>query len=216
MPLTDSRPMTSADLRPAWALLEQVFGGPPHPEDLDVELGVVDPSRMRVVHDGRMLVGCAGSFAFDLTVPGPRTLPLGGVTWVGVAPTHRRRGVMSSMVTGLLRDLREEGRPLAALWASEAAIYQRFGFGPATWRVDLHVPSGGRLLADVPQGGLRTTAADDPALQAVEEAVTAGMPGWFRRDAAWRRYRTYDPEHRRDGAGPLRAVVVDGPDGPLG
>jgi predicted acetyltransferase len=35
-----------------------------------------------------------------------------------------------------LADVHERGEPVAALWASEGAIYQRFGYGRGTQRSD--------------------------------------------------------------------------------
>ena len=69
---------------------------------------------------------------FDLTVPGGE-LPTAGVTVVGVLPTHRRRGVLRSLMRAQLDDAHERGEPLAALWASEESIYGRFGYGLASF-----------------------------------------------------------------------------------
>ena len=52
-------------------------------------------------------------------------------TVVGVAPTHRRRGVLRAMMRAHLDDVHERGEPIAALWASEETIYGRFGYGLA-------------------------------------------------------------------------------------
>ena len=59
--------------------------------------------------------------------------PCGGVTVVGVSPTHRRRGVLRTMMDAQLRDIHERGEPIAALWASEETIYWGFGYGIAAW-----------------------------------------------------------------------------------
>ena len=58
---------------------------------------------------------------------------MGFVDDVTVLPTHRRRGVMSRMMRAQLDQMRERGEPLAALSASESLIYERFGYGIATW-----------------------------------------------------------------------------------
>ncbi len=58
-------------------------------------------------------------------------MPCAGVTWVGVLPTHRRRGILRDFMRRQLEDVHGWGEPLAALWASEASIYGRFGYGPA-------------------------------------------------------------------------------------
>jgi predicted acetyltransferase len=81
--------------------------------------------------DEGLIVATANAFSFEMTVPGG-FLPVAGVSWVGVQPTHRRRGVLTSIMRRQLDDVRDRGEPLAALWASESIIYGRFGYGLAT------------------------------------------------------------------------------------
>lgn len=76
--------------------------------------------------------------------PAAVTLPGGEVdTWsissVTVAPTHRRRGIARAMIEGELRTAAARGLPLAVLTVSEATIYGRYGFGPATWSSSFEV-----------------------------------------------------------------------------
>ena len=85
---------------------------------------------MHAAFDGDAIVGGAGVFPFELSIPGG-PLPCAGVTVVGVLPTHRRRGILDRMMRAQLADVRERGEPLAALWASEETIYGRFGYGLA-------------------------------------------------------------------------------------
>ncbi len=60
---------------------------------------------------------------------------MAGMTWVSVAPTHRRQGLLRRLVDAVHADADERGEPMAGLQASEAAIYERFGYGAATrWR----------------------------------------------------------------------------------
>jgi predicted acetyltransferase len=66
-----------------------------------------------------------------MMVPGGARIPTAGVTMVGVHPTHRRRGINSRMMTAILDQVADRGEPLAALFASEGAIYGRFGYGLA-------------------------------------------------------------------------------------
>src|SRR5437867_7859306 len=82
--------------------------------------------------DGQV-VGGAGSFEFEVTVPGGAAVPAAGVTVVGTSPTHRRRGALRAMMRAQLDDVHERGEPIAALWASEETIYGRFGYGIAAW-----------------------------------------------------------------------------------
>ncbi|RGE23713.1 GNAT family N-acetyltransferase [Leucobacter sp. wl10] len=77
-------------------------------------------------------VATVGSWIAPLTVPGGE-LPMWAVSEVTVAPTHRRRGIARAMLEGELRAAASAGVPMAGLTASEATIYGRYGFGPATW-----------------------------------------------------------------------------------
>jgi predicted acetyltransferase len=83
-------------------------------------------------YDEERLVGSSQVSPAMLSVPGAQ-LDCGALSWVGVAPTHRRRGILRTMMGAQLSRLAEAGTPLAALWASEATIYGRFGYGVATW-----------------------------------------------------------------------------------
>jgi predicted acetyltransferase len=82
---------------------------------------------------GGELAGTAMSFSLELTVPGQVQLPMAGVSYVAVHPLRRRRGVMRALMRYQLDDLHARGVPVAGLGASEAGIYGRFGYGPATW-----------------------------------------------------------------------------------
>jgi predicted acetyltransferase len=79
--------------------------------------------------DGDQCVGHAAQFLVDTMVPGGAMLPTGAVTRVGVLPTHRRRGVASGLLRGLIADSVERNLALMSLRASQATIYGRYGFG---------------------------------------------------------------------------------------
>ncbi len=70
---------------------------------------------------------------------GGNVVPVMAINTVAVRPTHRRRGLMRLMMDHHLRRARTEGLALAALSASEATIYGRFGFGVATRHVDWEI-----------------------------------------------------------------------------
>ena len=78
--------------------------------------------------DGRVV------HVMDMTVPGGGAVPTGGVTFVGVATTHRRQGLLTRLMEEVHHDINARGEPLAALTASEGGIYERFGYGVATVR----------------------------------------------------------------------------------
>ena len=94
----------------------QYFGGDPTDEWVGQWLRVFDVERMHAARDDGAIVGGAGAFSLELTVPGGR-LPCAGITIVGVLPTHRRRGILRAMMREQLYDVRARGEPLAALWA---------------------------------------------------------------------------------------------------
>lgn len=76
-------------------------------------------------------VATYASFDGALNV-GESVVPVDMITAVTVRPSHRRRGLLSAMITADLNDAKQRGLPIAALTASEATIYGRFGFGEAT------------------------------------------------------------------------------------
>ncbi|QRP44586.1 GNAT family N-acetyltransferase [Amycolatopsis sp. FDAARGOS 1241] len=122
----------------------------------------MDRSLLAVTADGRP-VGTAGAYSFELTLPGGLVAPAAGVTAVGVLPSHRRQGVLTALMRHQLTELRTRGEFLSVLLASEAVIYRRFGYGPATYEQRLTVPRHRAALADP-----RARAAAGPAAGSIE------------------------------------------------
>ncbi|GAA3167373.1 MULTISPECIES: GNAT family N-acetyltransferase [Streptomyces] len=106
----------------------------------------MDRALLALAADGRP-VGTASAYSFELTLPGRAVVPAAGVTSVGVLPSHRRQGVLSAMMRHQLAELRGGGEFLSVLLASEATIYRRFGYGPATRTTHLTVPRHRAALA---------------------------------------------------------------------
>lgn len=92
----------------------------------------INLDRFRVAVDGADLVGVAGSFEMELTLPGSALVPIGGTTWVSVASTHRRQGIVTQLLADVHHDIANRGEPAAGLISSEGGIYERFGYGIAT------------------------------------------------------------------------------------
>jgi predicted acetyltransferase len=149
---------------------------------------VADKERWYASFDGDRIVGTSGVFSLRLSVPGGE-LPTGGVTFVTVLATHRRRGLMSGMMRLMIDDCHRRGEALAALWAAEGAIYQRFGFGLAT--VCMHLEAESRSVGfarDWPREGTfrLLPAGEGPDLvAAVYEAARAGRAGFLARTPDW-------------------------------
>jgi predicted acetyltransferase len=135
------RPITHEEFTPFATQLEHAFGHAPNPEVIEHFRQVFEFDRSLAAFDGSRIVGTAGIDSFELTLPGLTRVPAAGVTAVTVAPTHRRRGILTSMMRQQLRDVRERGEPVAMLLASESVIYGRYGYGLATHQVELQARS---------------------------------------------------------------------------
>lgn len=135
MPI-EIRTPTEDDLPAMFRRDEEAFGGLHDPTDREVITPLLPLERFRIAVDGPDLVGVVGSFAKTVTLPGGGPVPVGGTTWVSVAPSHRRRGLLGRLMDDVHDDMRDRGDVAAALLASEAGIYERYGYGVATrWRV---------------------------------------------------------------------------------
>jgi predicted acetyltransferase len=173
---------------------------------------VLEPERTLAVRDdGRIVAGC-GIFTRRLAVPGG-VVPAAAVTLVGVRPTHRRRGLMSTMMRRQLENVHEAGsEAVAMLWASEPVIYGRFGYGLATLAADLRVATATLRMRSTPGARVDLLPPADalPAMRELHEAVWPTIPGMIDRGGPWWEDRIEDPEEHRDGAQALRAAVTDG------
>lgn len=103
---------------------------------------------------------------------GATIVPAWMITDVTVAPTHRRRGIMRRLMTENLAAAAESDAPVAILTASEGAIYQRFGFGPATREARLRVSTSHRFrIRDRPDDGGRLVIVEGEAAWPLVERV---------------------------------------------
>lgn len=195
--------------------LVRAFGGIPEAaEERELYRSLTEVEHSLGVWDGDACVGTAGAFSFRMAVPGGAVVPAAGVTMVGVAATHRRRGVLTSMMRRQLDDVRASGRSLAVLTASEPAIYGRFGYGVGTFAASAEIDTS-RVRLSVPPGTddvrLRYAVPADvlDACEAVYAAKVPRRPGMLARQPGWERVGLLDPEGERGGASPLQCVVAE-------
>ena len=180
-------------------------------ETRDREASVFEPERSLVADDGGAVVGHAAAYTRELTVPGG-PVPAAFVTLVGVAPTHRRQGLLGRMMRRQLAEVAEAGRePLAVLWASEGAIYPRYGYGLATQRLSLDVALREIRPAQAPMAPEARLRLIEPAdatadLAKVYEQLRADRPGYASRDDRWWRAILADPASERNGATALHGA----------
>lgn len=110
----------------------RAFGVAFTPEMIDKLRPLHDLSRFELALDGAEIVAIVGAYSLHVTVPGGGRLPMGGLTWVSTAATHRRQGLLTRLMARTLADIDRREEPVAMLGASEGGIYERYGFGVAT------------------------------------------------------------------------------------
>jgi predicted acetyltransferase len=222
------RPIDADEFPAFCAVMEHAFNSS-HPTEPELQRGLVtfEFDRSLAAFDGAEVVGTAGAFSFRMTVPGDATA-VAGVSAVSVRPSHRRRGILSSLMHRQLADIRDRGETVAALFASETGIYGRYGYGAATAELDLRIRRGeGSMrepsLAPGPGGPggaplLRSAEPRDAAaeLAKVYDGVLRRRPGMHTRDDRWWDNTLWDPEYRRSGRSPLRCVIAQDDAGPRG
>ncbi|MEV7321621.1 GNAT family N-acetyltransferase [Streptomyces sp. NPDC093970] len=198
-----------------WDHLIRAFGGgSTSSEERELDRSLTEFERSLAVWDGTDLVGTGGAFSFRMTVPGGAVLPVAGVTMVSVSATHRRRGVLTAMMRRQLDDVRDRGEVLAALTASEPAIYGRFGYDLAVQQLQAEIDTS-RVTLAVPAGTddvrLRYAAPADvlDACEAVYAELVPSRPGMLARQPGWERAALVDPESDRGGASALQCVVAE-------
>jgi predicted acetyltransferase len=118
------RPISADELDAFQDAMGVPFGFDPTPEARTCFEKFFELDRLRAAVDGDQMVATFGTHSLQLTVPGG-SLPTGGTTLVTVLPTHRRQGLLRTLMTEHLAELHERNEPLAALWASESSIYER-------------------------------------------------------------------------------------------
>jgi predicted acetyltransferase len=198
------RPPADDELRAAMEAAEAAFGEEVEDEAWEREQKLLPASRALAAFDGGRPVGLAAAYAFDLSIPGEQ-LPCAGVTWVGVLPSHRRRGILRDFMRRQLDDVRGWGEPIAALWASEAAIYGRFGYGPAVPGVLAKSNPARFTLKDdkASNVAIRLTDAEEASrlFPPVYDTVRARRAGMLSRSETWwKELRLADPKEWRRGA----------------
>jgi predicted acetyltransferase len=198
----------------ALGAIEHYFGGGEEEAEVERFTPLLPVERMHAAFDGSEIVGGAGAFPLELTVPGG-PVPCAGVTVVGVLPTHRRRGILDRMMRAQLADVRERGEPLAALWASEETIYGRFGYGLAALDAMVRAKRvDAALRAALPgrQGAMRLVGHDEAlkVFPRVYERVRRQTTGFLSRSPEWWDVRKLrDTPDRRRGAGELNRVLLE-------
>jgi len=172
------------------------------------------------VDDGQIV---ASNLVYSLSTSAPGTgatdapatgeVPTAGISFVVVLPSHRRRGITSELMRRVLADLHERrAEPVASLWASEAGIYGRFGFGVAAGSARIELPKRVGLvraeLADPLVARIVEPADSVAAVESLAARVRSVRPGMAARPPHWQAAEVADDPADRDGDGPLRCVLL--------
>lgn len=208
------RAIRDDEIQPFRETLYNTFGA-----DGDVDQGgveqqraIIGPGQAWAVFDGRTIVGTAATFNLDISLPGGNALPMAGLTMVTVRPSHRRRGILRQLMQRHLDDARERRFPVSGLWASEASIYGRFGYGLAAFCEVYDIANAHALrISDRAFDDLEWL--DEPAareqLPPIYARAIAERPGALRRSEAWWRERRFaETAWARGGASKRRHVVA--------
>lgn len=222
-PRLNVRPLTDADMDRLLEIDNIAFlEGPLSPEMLAWQRRFLETDRSIGLFDRDGQVGGASIFTLRLTVPEGRQVPMAGVTWVSVLPTHRRQGGLTAMMRHQLHTLHETGaEPVAGLMASQAPIYGRFGYGPATAALSLRVPRHANALS-LPPGtedvSLRLVDPSSTALYRTElyERQVLARPGMIAKPAWWYDFDVADTPEMRAGRSAMRCVLAERHGTPVG
>ncbi|MDT7570668.1 MAG: hypothetical protein QOE05_842 [Actinomycetota bacterium] len=212
----------------AWvATLATALLGNPYDDDFDRRVDRWSKEwfsdRTWAYRDRGRIIATLATEPRDVAVPGPhgttRDVAADALTGVSVAATHRRRGLLRSMITQSLQAAKDRGDALSMLLAAEWPIYGRFGYAPAVMNAEYvyHPRRSSATLPAPPPGSVRQVEPDELATvaPALFEAARRLRPGQVDRRAPWwdRRLavKGYEPIGKRP-----HWILHEGPDGPDG
>lgn len=201
---TEVRPITEGQLPELLRVDANAFGLSFPDRQLEAVRPGLEVDRSFAAFEGTRIVASASAFTLQLTVPGGEVVPIGGLSWVGVLPTHRRQGLLRQLIARHVEDCRERGELASGLGASEATIYGRFGYGIATMRARYEIErhrATFRQVVDAPGSSeLLDREAAGPALRQVFDVIQPTVPGEVSRTAGlWDVYLgDLDRQHHDD------------------
>jgi predicted acetyltransferase len=199
------RPITAEEWPAFVRAMSAVFAEDPSGPFLDKPSPVAELDRSLGLFENGRVAATSGIYSLDMTVPGGAVVPTAGITWITVAPTHRRRGVLTAIMRRQLDEVQEAGRePVAALWAAESSIYGRFGYAPASFRggwTGRTERLGLRRDVDTGSGRVRLVDVDEFRAAAVplHEQLRRWVPGNLARDDRWWDRLLRDEKEQREG-----------------
>lgn len=202
------RPINPDELEPYMHQISLAFGGRRAPVDaIERAAATTELERSLAAFDGGRLVATAGILTFEVGLPGGVTAPAAGVSRVTVAPSHRRQGILTAIMRRQLDDIHEMGEPLALLYASEAGIYGRFGYGVATWHAAHTIARSRSAFAEPVRPRVALVPGEEAAasLHAFHNAQVGRQPGLVTRtEQYWKMLAADAPSPFASGGGERR------------
>ena len=200
------RPITDDEFHAFSAVDHVAFAQELKPERVEAYRAIAELDRTLAAFDDGRIVATAAAGSWELTVPGPATIPAATVTAVAVLPTHRRRGILTALMARQLDDVADRGEAVAVLTASESIIYGRFGYGVSTWAEGFTLDRAHASLAHPVVADGRTVMLDpDEATKRIPDVydeLRRREVGGLSRPEGWWADHFRDPEAFRDGASP--------------
>lgn len=207
------RPAVQAEMGQIGLLTSYVYGGAFGDGEDNLPATSNRPEWTLCAFDGDRMVASYAAIPFTMRANG-RAMAMAGVSIVGTLPEYRRRGLLRRITERSFADMRERSQTVAALWASQAAIYQRYGYSMCSVqrRYELDTADAHLLVAaDADYRVARTTAAESFVMlkDLYREFVADRMLYLHRSSALWQANALLV----READGPVQVAVCRDPDG---
>ena len=210
------RPATAEEMGQFGLLAGYVYGGAYGDGPDNLVASATRPEWTLCAFEGDRLVSSFSTIPFTMRANGA-ALPIGGVSAVGTLPEYRRQGLVRQIMTRAFANMRDSGRSVAALWASQAAIYQRYGFVMASVLRSYAVDTVDIDFHDGEDGSGRVERLDvasgyDLIKDIYVRFVAARMGYLHRARALW----LHNVLEEREADGPIHIALSHGASGPDG
>ncbi len=207
------RPATEAEMGQIGTLTSYVYGGAFGDGEDNFTTRNNRPEWTLCAFDGSTLAASYAAIPFTMRANG-RAMAMAGISIVGTLPEYRRRGLLRRITEQSFADMRERGQTVAALWASQAAIYQRYGYSLCSVQRRYEIDTVDvRLLAEPAPGyevGRLPVADAFPVLKSLYRDFVAHRSLYLHRSAPlWQANALAD----READGPVQTAICAGPDG---
>jgi predicted acetyltransferase len=219
------RPLRESELDQAAALDTDAFHATAE-RNREAFRRFVDPARMQAAFDGARLVGMCGAIGLSQFFGG-RSLPMGGLSSVTVAPDWRGAGLSRQLMQASFEDMQARGEPITSLYPATTSLYRSMGYEvagsiairkttPDQLRV-MPAPSGGAVRPFSDEDGEAVRACYARFAPTVDGCLDRKSDWWERKFFSWRDASRYVFE---DASGELQGylvyVQVDGEHSALG